>query len=126
MKTDNMIDEVAPYPCEPFTPDWNATRREFHEDHPRVEAAFRKHIYRASPEQAHDLNELIVCHGNVIRYFVARSLQLPFESWARFSIANAGFVWIVIRPNGVVILKAFNDLGHLPKAKITGQVYKKN
>jgi hypothetical protein len=51
----------------------------FHEDGARIEAAFRKYIHRADVEQKNDSVEIIVCHANVIRYFVCRALQLPAE-----------------------------------------------
>lgn len=45
---------------------------EFFKDNPRIEGAFRKYIHRADAGQQEDSHELIVCHGNVIRYFVCR------------------------------------------------------
>lgn len=46
--------------------------QQFFEDGARIEAAFRKHIHRADPKQKQDSYEVIVCHANVIRYFVCR------------------------------------------------------
>jgi len=37
-----------------------------------MEAAFRKYIHRADPSQKKHSYELIVCHANLIRYFVCR------------------------------------------------------
>jgi serine/threonine-protein phosphatase PGAM5 len=51
----------------------------FFEDGSRIEAAFRKYFYRAEPEQLEDSYEIIVCHANVIRYFLCRALQFPPE-----------------------------------------------
>ena len=45
---------------------------EFFRDGARIEAAFRRYFYRASPEQEEDSYEIIVGHANVIRYFVCR------------------------------------------------------
>lgn len=45
---------------------------EFFQDGPRIEAAFRKYFYRAPPTQTEDTVEILVCHANVIRYFVCR------------------------------------------------------
>lgn len=42
----------------------------------RIEAAFRRYIHRASPKQKTDSYEVIVCHANVIRYFVCRCVIL--------------------------------------------------
>ena len=45
---------------------------EFFQDGARIEAAFRHFFHRASPDQKEDSTEVIVCHANVIRYFVCR------------------------------------------------------
>ena len=46
--------------------------QQFFQDGARIESAFRKYFYRAAPEQTEDSYEIIVCHANVIRYFVCR------------------------------------------------------
>lgn len=45
---------------------------QYHEDGARIEAAFRRYIHRADSKQTEDSYEIIVCHANVIRYFVCR------------------------------------------------------
>ena len=45
---------------------------QFLTDGVRIEAAFRKYFHRAPPQQETDSYEVIVCHANVIRYFVCR------------------------------------------------------
>ena len=40
------------------------------QDGARIEAAFRKYFHRAEPQQEKDSYEIIVCHANVIRYFI--------------------------------------------------------
>ena len=45
---------------------------EFFRDGARIEAAFRKLFHRAKPTQKEDSVEIVVCHANVIRYFVMR------------------------------------------------------
>lgn len=46
--------------------------QQFFQDGARIEAGFRKHFHRAEPSQEKDSYTLIVCHANVIRYFVCR------------------------------------------------------
>jgi len=46
--------------------------QQFYTDGARIEAAFRKYFHRAEPEQTNDSYEIMVCHANVIRYFVCR------------------------------------------------------
>lgn len=67
-------------PCHVITMDFNrcALLQQYHEDGARIEAAFRRYIHRADPKQKEDSYEIIVCHANVIRYFVCRCvLQRP-------------------------------------------------
>jgi len=47
-------------------------RLQIFQDSARIEAAFRKYIHRADADQSEDSYEIIVCHANVIRYFVCR------------------------------------------------------
>jgi len=57
--------------------------------------------------------EIVVCHMNVIRYFVMRALQLPPESWLRLRGDNCGLTELIFYPNGRVSLGRFADQGHL-------------
>jgi serine/threonine-protein phosphatase PGAM5 len=57
--------------------------------------------------------EVIVGHGNVIRYFVCRGLQIPPEAWLRFSVFNCSITYLVISPSGYVSVRSLGDTGHL-------------
>jgi hypothetical protein len=46
--------------------------QQFYQDGARIEAAFRKYFHRAEKSQETDSYEILVCHANVIRYFVCR------------------------------------------------------
>ncbi len=58
--------------------------------------------------------ELIVCHGNIIRYLVARALDVPGIAWRRMAIHHASITEIRIHSDGRAILFAYNDVAHLP------------
>lgn len=62
---------------------------------------------------------VLVCHMNVIRYFVARALQLPPEMWLRMRGNNCGITEVIIQPNGYVSLGSFADVGHLTIEQVT-------
>ena len=85
----------------------------------RIEAAFRKYIHRANVEQEHDSVDVLVCHGNVIRYFVCRGLQFPAEAWLRFAVHNGSITVMTINKKGDVIVTALGESGHLPVDKLT-------
>jgi len=61
-----------------------------------------------------DRHEIIVCHGNLIRYLVCRALQVPLDAWVNMDTHNGGISIIQIQPDGACLLIAFNDTGHLP------------
>lgn len=115
----SLLREGAPYPPNPSSKAWTPDRSKFFTDNPRIEGAFRKYIHRARPSQTEDSYDLLVCHGNVIRYFVCRALQFPPEGWLRMSTGNCGLTWLTIRPNGNVSLRGFGDTGHLPPELVT-------
>ncbi|XP_063289930.1 serine/threonine-protein phosphatase PGAM5, mitochondrial-like [Pelobates fuscus] len=107
---------IRPVPAESkWIPDLS-----YFKDGPRIEAAFRKYIHRADPEQTKDSYEIIVCHDNVIRYFVCRALQLPPEAWLRLSLYHGSITKLVIKPDGDVSLKMLGDAGFMPPGKLTG------
>ena len=84
-------------------------------DGERIERAFRKIFHRAAPraDGAPHEYEIVVCHGNVIRYFALRALQLPPEAWLRLCTFNCSITYLVIRPSGSVSLRCLGDIGHL-------------
>uniref|UniRef100_A0A7S4S1D9 Serine/threonine-protein phosphatase PGAM5, mitochondrial n=1 Tax=Ditylum brightwellii TaxID=49249 RepID=A0A7S4S1D9_9STRA len=64
------------------------------------------------PNPKHEF-EIIVCHANVIRYFMCRALQLPPEAWLRLCIFNCSLNYVTIRPTGTVSCRLLGDIGHL-------------
>jgi len=118
-KSSDLIREGAP--CEPIPThsSWKPDPSDFFMDGARIEAAFRNYIHRADTSQKNDSIEILVCHGNVIRYFVCRALQLPPEAWLRICLHNGSYTILSTKPNGRVSLSALGDCGHLPISKLT-------
>ncbi|XP_058445961.1 serine/threonine-protein phosphatase Pgam5, mitochondrial isoform X1 [Malaya genurostris] len=114
MHDDVMLEEGAPIPPEPPVGHWRPEISQFFEDGARIEAAFRKYFHRAEADQKQDSYTLIVCHANVIRYFVCRALQLPPEAWLRISLGHASLTWISIMNDGRVTLRNLGETGHIP------------
>lgn len=54
----------------------NINTFQYYRDGPRIEAAFRKYFHRADFSQKNDSYTILVCHANVIRYFVCRYTTL--------------------------------------------------
>nr|CAD7412953.1 unnamed protein product [Timema poppensis] len=111
----SMLREGMPIPPDPPSGSGNwKPEVYYYTEGPRIEAAFRKYFHRAYPNEEKDTYDLIVCHANVIRYFICRALQLPPEAWLRLSLPHGSITWIVIRPNGRVSLRCFGDTGYMP------------
>jgi len=96
LPADSILREGAPTPPEPRSASWKPEHY-YLQDGARIEAAFRKYFHRAEPGQRGDSYELVVCHANVIRYFICRALQLPPEAWLRISLKHASITWITVR-----------------------------
>ena len=77
-----------------------------------LDAAFSKYFIPSPDEE--DQNDIIVCHGNVIRYFVTKVLKVETMSWLQMTSGNCGLTVVRIKPNGSMKLISFNDMGHIP------------
>jgi len=83
----------------------------------QLDGAFA-HYFEPSPER--DSREILVCHGNVIRYLVCRALGVDSQAWDGMTIANCSITVIEVRADGSPRLVTFDDVGHLPPDK---QIY---
>lgn len=119
MENDKMIVEGAPIPPDPPIGHWKPEKAQFFQDGARIEAAFRRYFHRAEGSQKSDTYTLIVGHGNVIRYFICRALQIPPEAWLRMSLNHASITWISILPSGQVTIRTVGDSGHIPAKLVT-------
>jgi len=66
-----------------------------------------------------DQHDIVVCHGNVIRWFVCRALGVDPQAWLGMSIANCSLTIIQVKADGSCKLVAFADSGHIPWAMTT-------
>jgi serine/threonine-protein phosphatase PGAM5 len=77
----------------------------------QLEEAFP--IYLAPSPDA-DRHDIIVCHGNVIRYFVTKVLGVDTEAWLGMSIGNCSLTVVTIEADGSMKLLSYSDVGHIP------------
>ncbi|XP_059510893.1 serine/threonine-protein phosphatase PGAM5, mitochondrial isoform X1 [Stegostoma tigrinum] len=119
MMSCDLLREGAPIEPVPPVSHWKPEAMQYHEDGARIEAAFRRYIHRADLKQENDSYEIIVCHANVIRYFVCRALQFPPEGWLRMCLNNGSITWLTIHPNGRVALRTLGDTGFMPPDKLS-------
>jgi serine/threonine-protein phosphatase PGAM5 len=76
-----------------------------------LEAAWRKYF---EPTPNADTHDVLVCHGNVIRWCVAHALGMDPKDWLRMDIGNCSLTVIAVRPDGTTRLVMYSDVGHIP------------
>ena len=77
----------------------------------QIENAFELYF---APSPDADRHDVIVCHGNVIRYFVTRVLGVDTNAWLGMSIGNCSLTVVKVKADGSMKLLSFSDVGHLP------------
>jgi serine/threonine-protein phosphatase PGAM5 len=78
-----------------------------------LDKAYNEYFIPSSDNK--DRNDIIVCHGNVIRYFVTKVLKVDTMAWLQMSITNCSLTIVRIFPDGKMKLDAFSDYGHIPE-----------
>jgi serine/threonine-protein phosphatase PGAM5 len=59
-------------------------------------------------------NDILVAHGNVIRYLVMKALKVDPRAWLGMSVAHASLTVIQVQPDGSTKVLAAGDSGHIP------------
>lgn len=66
-----------------------------------------------------DRTELVVCHGNLIRYLVCLAMDVPWARWTRLTSHHCAITRVLVRDSGTVRLCSYNETGHLPESLLT-------
>jgi serine/threonine-protein phosphatase PGAM5 len=66
------------------------------------------------PCRRRDRTEIIVSHGNLIRYLVARTLGARPQAWLNMDTHNASITKITVFGGGHRFLVSFNEVEHIP------------
>jgi serine/threonine-protein phosphatase PGAM5 len=77
----------------------------------RLDTVFSKYF---TPSADVDRNELLVCHGNVIRYLVMKALKADPKGWLDMTVAHASITIVRVRADGSMTVLGVGDVGHLP------------
>ena len=84
-------------------------------DRARADRAFTK-LFRATRDER---TEIVVCHGNLIRYLVCRALGIHPKLWMRLDSTHCGLTEFRVLRGGKVRVVRYNDVGHIPPAMRT-------
>lgn len=77
----------------------------------RLDAAFAKFF---TPATGASRNDVLVCHGNVIRYLTTRALGVDPQSWIAMSVAHTSVTIVQILGDNAFRVIAVGDMGHVP------------
>lgn len=113
-KATDLLCELPPSLWEPLpgSPSPEPTERDVEAHRVRAEHAF---LEFCQPSANSARMEIIVSHGNMIRYFVCRALGVAPESWTNFGTYNCGISELRITAAGRVRLFSYNETAHLPE-----------
>ena len=81
-----------------------------------LEQAYTKYVV---PTPAADTHDLLVCHGNVIRWLTLKALGMDVRKWYGMDIANASLTILAVRPDGSCRLVTYSSNLHIPLEKQT-------
>jgi serine/threonine-protein phosphatase PGAM5 len=114
-----VVDDLAE--CTPPTHRTEVTAREKPEElvacKARLDRVFARYF---QPAAGAPRTELLVCHGNVIRYLVTRALGVDGAAWLGMSVGNASITRIRVEPDGRFKVIGVGDVGHLPPGLQSG------
>jgi len=83
----------------------------------RLDKLFAEHF---RPASGHERRELLVCHGNVIRYLITKALGVDTKAWLALSVGHTSLTTIRVEADGSFGVIAAGDVGHLPPNLLTG------
>lgn len=59
-------------------------------------------------------NDILVAHGNVIRYLVMKALKVDTRAWLGMTVPHASLTVIQVYADGSIKVLAVGDSGHIP------------
>jgi len=84
---------------------------EAHTCEEQLELAFSQ-FFVPTPDA--DRNDILVCHANVIRYLITRSLRVDPHAWLGMALGNCSLTVVRIAPDGAIKVLMVGDVGHIP------------
>jgi serine/threonine-protein phosphatase PGAM5 len=94
---------------------YELTPEERAEDRARADLAYAK-FFRTSRAERTDV---LVCHGNLIRYLLCRAIDVPPSRWVRMISNHCSVTRILVRGAGTVRVVSYNETAHLPPNLVT-------
>ena len=114
-----VVDDLAE--CTPYTWRKDVTK----DEKPADMAACKVQLDRVferffQPAAGQPETDMLVCHGNVIRYLVTRALGVDTAAWLGMSIGHASITRIRVKADGSISVISVGDVGHIPPNMLSG------
>ena len=118
-KAFDVIDDLAE--CTPPSHDPRVARMATPEQQDACRVQFERLVATYfKPADGAERRELLVCHGNVIRYLLMRALGVDEKAYLSLSVGHASVSTIRIDADGRIQVLSAGDLGHVPAKLRTG------
>jgi serine/threonine-protein phosphatase PGAM5 len=118
-KIDTVEDLAECTPPTPrIAPGKEGSAEEMAECAARLDRIFAEHF---KPAQGQPRTELLVCHGNVIRYLIAKSMHVDTQAWAELSVAHTSLNTVRVFADGSMLVIGVGDVGHIPPSMQSGR-----
>ncbi len=115
LKSHHLLKEGLPYVPNVIIKERRLDKYAIKHDKERMEKAFNGFFTPHKIEG--DKHEVLVCHGNIIRFFLCKALDVPIEAWTKFEIFECSISVIKIKPDGRCLVQSFAEVGHIPLEK---------
>jgi len=117
LKSHHSLKEGLPYVPSAVIKRKNLDKLQIKLDKERMEKAF-KSFFKANKKEEIK-HEALICHGNIIRFFLCKSLGVPIEAWSNFEVYQCSLSVIKITKEGKMVVKSVGESGHIPLVKRT-------
>jgi serine/threonine-protein phosphatase PGAM5 len=113
-RASKLLREGIPTVAAHFSPEFRPPRAQLLATRQRMDRAFDRFVRAGRKPRM----ELVVAHGNIIRYLIRRALGDAADRWWQLDAFQCGLSVLRVGRERCALM-AFNDVGHLPLRMLT-------
>ena len=98
--------------------DPNFNHEAIHDDQQRADEAFDTFFIPPAISNV-DQHDIIVCHGNIMRYLTCKALGVNVDTWGKLDVDHCGITTISIDDQRRMRLVSHNETRHIPLDKLS-------
>jgi serine/threonine-protein phosphatase PGAM5 len=76
-------------------------------------------FFKAPKIDSESSYELLVCHGNLIRFFICKALLIDIDTWIKLEMNHCGISIVNINDSGNMQLVSHNETKHIPSSMVS-------